>query len=354
MSNSVGRFIIDSKIKSRICEDITVGAAHGSALRFMTLETGDGAHSIFVIVKDNIADFSYQFSVAVPYGTTYNDWVEALPLGATFQSDKIALDLKTDGLMLALRVRKTGGFNEINPTVVTYNLGYDTTAEVISVSETDAEVIGSIPSISDPGVTVNTSTNDHNSLLNKGSYTHAEIDDFIDNFVSPPIDRVVGIELTGQTPIGNKLTLQGATTEFIAGTTVVVVNGYRQTRGVQYIEHPDTAEIEFLPGALPEITDNIVVDFSKYRVNIFAASVIFKYNHNISSQTPGSSYNVNSIATEFIPETLIVFVNGVRQTRGEQYYEEPEMGTFEFYPEAAPEATDHIVVDFQCYAGQEV
>ena len=174
----VGRMKANGKIYSSITLYRSLDLAENACVELGQFDTNTGKHFIFVSVKDATRYILKQYSLSLNHNHTSGEWFRADPLDSSdLASNEFQLEVKSDGVSAALRLKRLTGGDELDFQVVIQNLGvedeswFEGQEAYIDTTEVPS-YIESMPA--------GLNRCDHMHLANRGDYTHAEIDAHLD------------------------------------------------------------------------------------------------------------------------------------------------------------------------------
>ena len=174
----VGRMKANGKIYSSITLYRSLDLAENACVELGQFDTNTGKHFIFVSVKDATRYILKQYSLSLNHNHTSGEWFRADPLDSSdLASNEFQLEVKSDGVSAALRLKRLTGGDELDFQIVIQNLGiedeswFEGQEAYIDTTEVPS-YIESMPA--------GLNRCDHMHLANRGDYTHAEIDAHLD------------------------------------------------------------------------------------------------------------------------------------------------------------------------------
>ena len=175
----VGRMKANGKIYSSITLYRSLDLAENACVELGQFDTNTGKHFIFVSVKDATRYILKQYSLSLNHNHTSGEWFRADPLDSSdLASNEFQLEVKSDGVSAALRLKRLTGGDELDFQVVIQNLGiedeswFEGQEAYIDTTEVPS-YIESMPA--------GLNRCDHMHLANRGDHTHAEIDAHLDD-----------------------------------------------------------------------------------------------------------------------------------------------------------------------------
>lgn len=174
----VGRMKANGKIYSSITLYRSLDLAENACVELGQFDTNTGKHFIFVSVKDATRYILKQYSLSLNHNHTSGEWFRADPLDSSdLASNEFQLEVKSDGVSAALRLKRLTGGDNLDFQIVIQNLGiedeswFEGQEAYIDTTEIPS-YIESMPA--------GLNRCDHLHLANRGEYTHAEIDAHLD------------------------------------------------------------------------------------------------------------------------------------------------------------------------------
>ena len=175
----VGRMKANGKIYSSITLYRSLDMAENACVELGQFDTNTGKHFIFVSVKDATRYILKQYSLSLNHNHTSGEWFRADPLDSSdLVSNEFQLEVKSDGVSAALRLKRLTGGADLDFQVVIQNLGiedeswFEGQEAYIDTTEVPS-YIESMPA--------GLNRCDHMHLANRGDHTHAEIDAHLDD-----------------------------------------------------------------------------------------------------------------------------------------------------------------------------